>query len=105
MRGGKLPSGPLSPIELAQLAIGQYGIAATPLQMAMVVQAIGNDGLMMEPILIDAVKTSGEPAASGLLGPDRWGTVIQVQKRLQDPPGHDGGSLQGYGPKRGFAGN
>ncbi|HHV94578.1 MAG TPA: hypothetical protein GXX47_08605 [Firmicutes bacterium] len=78
VRGGKLPSGPLSPIELAQLAIGQYGIVATPLQMAMVVQAIGNDGLMMEPILIDAVKTS-ENGGKWVARPRPMGYVISAE--------------------------
>lgn len=37
--------------QLAQSAIGQYEVRATPLQMAMVAAAIGNNGIVMEPQL------------------------------------------------------
>lgn len=57
---GKLPVGQLSPVQLAEMAIGQYGLVTTPLQMAVVVQTIANDGLMMQPLLIDGVKASGD---------------------------------------------
>ncbi|NLY52175.1 MAG: hypothetical protein GX063_04615 [Firmicutes bacterium] len=75
---GKLPSGPLSPLELAQLAIGQYGIVTTPLQMAMVVQAVANDGLMMEPLLVDAVKASGN-GGKWINQPRPMGYVVSAQ--------------------------
>ena len=75
---GKLPSGPLSPLELAQMAIGQYGIVATPLQMAMVVQAIANDGLMMEPMVVDAVK-DGKDGSKWVNRPRPMGYVISVE--------------------------
>ena len=55
LRAGKLPSGDISNLELAEVCIGQHGLVTTPLQLAMVVQAIANDGLMMEPMLIDAI--------------------------------------------------
>jgi cell division protein FtsI/penicillin-binding protein 2 len=54
------------------MAIGQYGLVTTPLQMAMVVQAIANDGLMMEPILVDAVKGPGRQQQDGQIGPGPW---------------------------------
>ena len=38
--------------ETAQSAIGQYDVAATPLQMAMVAAAIGNGGVEMTPYLV-----------------------------------------------------
>lgn len=56
---GKLPTGKLSSLELAQMAIGQYGLVTTPLQMAVVVQTIANDGLMMEPLLVEEVHAPG----------------------------------------------
>ncbi|NMB45845.1 MAG: hypothetical protein GX998_05465 [Firmicutes bacterium] len=54
--GGRLPAGELSSLELAQMAIGQYGLITTPLQMAIVAQTIANDGLMMQPLLVESVQ-------------------------------------------------
>lgn len=42
--------------ELAQTAIGQGKTLITPLQNAMVMCAIANDGVMMQPYLVDQVK-------------------------------------------------
>nr|WP_269205260.1 penicillin-binding protein 2 [Motilibacter aurantiacus] len=39
--------------QTAQSAIGQYDVAATPLQMAMVAAAIANGGKVMQPYLVD----------------------------------------------------
>lgn len=44
--------------KLAQSAIGQNDVAATPLQMAMVAAAIANDGELMEPYLVSSVRDS-----------------------------------------------
>ncbi len=44
--------------QLAQSAIGQFEVKATPLQMAMVAAAIGNEGVVMHPHLVDKVLTS-----------------------------------------------
>lgn len=41
----------LEPPQLAQSAIGQFEVRATPLQMAMVVAGIANDGIVMKPQL------------------------------------------------------
>ncbi len=41
--------------QLALSAIGQYSVKTTPLQMAMVAQAIGNGGTMLQPYLISEV--------------------------------------------------
>ncbi len=56
---GRLPTDKLSPLQLAQMAIGQYGLITTPMQMAMVAQTIANDGLMMQPLLVEAVQAPG----------------------------------------------
>ena len=40
---------------LAQSAIGQRDVRATPLQMALVASAIANDGITMEPMLVSRV--------------------------------------------------
>lgn len=40
---------------LAQAAIGQAEVLATPIQMALVAQAVANDGVMLKPVLVDKV--------------------------------------------------
>jgi peptidoglycan glycosyltransferase len=46
---------------LAQSAIGQRDVRATPLQMALVAAAIANDGIIMEPMLVSRLfDTEGE---------------------------------------------
>ena len=42
--------------QLALSAIGQYDVAASPLQMAMVSAAIANDGALMDPYLVSMVQ-------------------------------------------------
>lgn len=50
------------PAALAQAGIGERDVRATPLQMALVAAAIANDGVVMEPFLIDAIFDSeGDP--------------------------------------------
>jgi peptidoglycan glycosyltransferase len=43
--------------QLAQSAIGQFNVAASPLQMAMVAAGIANDGLVMEPYIVSEVRS------------------------------------------------
>ena len=45
-------------VDVARVAIGQAGLLATPLQMALVTSSIANNGVMMEPRVTDKV---GEP--------------------------------------------
>lgn len=52
----RFPTGHLEPPQLAQSGIGQYDVAATPLQMAMVAAAIGNNGTLMRPYIVKAVR-------------------------------------------------
>ncbi len=42
--------------QLAQSGIGQFEVAATPLQMAMVAAGIANDGVVMKPHLVQTVR-------------------------------------------------
>ncbi|OYN89467.1 peptidoglycan D,D-transpeptidase FtsI family protein [Parenemella sanctibonifatiensis] len=42
--------------QLAMSSIGQFDVAATPLQMCMVLAGIANGGSMMEPYLVDTVR-------------------------------------------------
>jgi peptidoglycan glycosyltransferase len=47
----------LDPAFVAQTGIGQYEVAATPLQMAMVAAGIANAGTVMRPYVVDGVLT------------------------------------------------
>ncbi|MDR0482850.1 MAG: penicillin-binding protein 2 [Cellulomonadaceae bacterium] len=47
-----------SPDRVALASIGQGDVTATPLQMAMVSAAIANDGILMQPYLVDTVRDS-----------------------------------------------
>ncbi|NRQ49058.1 peptidoglycan D,D-transpeptidase FtsI family protein [Aeromicrobium stalagmiti] len=47
---------PLEQPQLAQSGIGQFEVAATPLQMAMVAGGIANDGNVMKPYIVDTVR-------------------------------------------------
>jgi len=53
----KFPSD-LDEAQLAMSAIGQYDVAATPLQMAVVAGAIANDGLVMQPYIVSEVRNA-----------------------------------------------
>ena len=46
----------LDEAQLALSSIGQYDVAASPLQMAMVSAAIANDGVLMDPYLVSMVQ-------------------------------------------------
>lgn len=50
------PDTDLEPPQLAQSGIGQFEVAATPLQMAMVAAGVANDGVVMKPQLVRAVR-------------------------------------------------
>jgi peptidoglycan glycosyltransferase len=49
--------GKLERTSLAQTGIGQYEVAATPLQMAMVAAGIANDGSVMTPYVVKTVRS------------------------------------------------
>jgi peptidoglycan glycosyltransferase len=61
--------------QLAQTGIGQFEVAATPLQMAMVAGAIANDGDVMKPYLVKSVRS---PSLSVLEQgkPERFGQAM-----------------------------
>jgi len=54
----RFPSGTLGPAFRVLSAIGQYDVAATPLQMAMVSAGIANGGTVMKPYLVDRITSS-----------------------------------------------
>jgi len=57
MATSKFPT-KLNDAQLALSSIGQYDVAASPLQMAMVAAGIANDGVLMEPYLTKSVRAA-----------------------------------------------
>ncbi len=58
-------AGPDRKVDVSRVAIGQAGLLATPLQMAMVTGAIANGGLLMEPRTVDKIRSpSGRVVAT-----------------------------------------
>ncbi len=51
--------GKLSPTQVAAVGYGQGDTETTPLHMAMICSAIANDGVMMEPYVVQSVKRDG----------------------------------------------
>lgn len=63
---------------LAQSAIGQNDVAATPLQMALVAAGIANDGVVMEPHVVDEIR-DGEGDLVRRLDPTEWKRAVSAQ--------------------------
>ncbi|MBU4336006.1 MAG: penicillin-binding protein 2, partial [Actinobacteria bacterium] len=53
----QFPTG-LTQAQVAQSAIGQFSVTASPVQMAMVAAAIANGGTLMKPYLVDTVRSA-----------------------------------------------
>ncbi len=71
-------------VDLGRTAIGQANLTVTPLQMAMVVSAIANDGRLMEPRLTSRIVNSdGQSVAT--IKPQEYDQVIapKYAKQLQ----------------------
>ncbi len=76
-------------VDLGRTAIGQANLAVTPMQMAMVVSAIANDGKLMEPRLTSkVVNNDGQTVAA--IHPQEYDQVIapkyasQLQVMMRD---------------------
>lgn len=67
----QLPDG-----ELAQTAIGQGALLVTPLHMAALAAAVANDGVMMRPYLVSALREAGD--ARTLAEPEEWGKIASA---------------------------
>ncbi|MFH5821375.1 peptidoglycan D,D-transpeptidase FtsI family protein [Georgenia sp. AZ-5] len=67
-----------SDAELAMAAIGQASVRVTPIQMAMVVSAIANDGVQMRPHLVARELTADLEVAS-TTDPEEMGEPISAQ--------------------------
>ena len=63
---------------LAQSAIGQYSVAATPLQMALVAAAVANGGVVMAPHVVDEIR-DGEANLVDRSEPTAWQRAISTQ--------------------------
>lgn len=61
---------------VAQCAIGQNLVAATPLQMALVAQAIANDGVLMLPRLVAGIGNPANQKAYRPQGPMSGGRIM-----------------------------
>lgn len=68
------PTDPDAP-QTALSAIGQYEVRVTPLQMAMVSAAVANGGVLMEPYLVQAVR-SGDLEVVTQTEPDQIGRSV-----------------------------
>jgi len=63
---------------LAQAAIGQNDVAATPLQMALVAAAVANDGQIMQPYVVQEVRNVRGDAVS-TPNPRAWLSPLSSQ--------------------------
>ena len=72
--------------QTAQSALGQFEVRATPLQMAMVSAAVANDGVVMEPKLIDNVRNSRTLDTISSMKPDELSRAVSsdTASQLQD---------------------
>ena len=76
----QFPKGPFKENQplLAQSAIGQGQVAATPLQMALVAAGVANDGVIMEPHIVDTV-IDGQGDQVSKHDPTQWRRAISPQ--------------------------
>lgn len=65
----------LDSAQTAMTAIGEYEVAATPLQMALVSAAVANDGVIMEPYIVDQV-LDADLRVTSQTKPKQWGKAI-----------------------------
>ncbi|GAA4521917.1 penicillin-binding transpeptidase domain-containing protein [Brachybacterium paraconglomeratum] len=72
----------LDPAQLATTSIGQYETRVTPLQMAMVAGAFANDGVVMEPQLVQSVRTS-DLSSVAELSPKELGQPLTAANAAQ----------------------
>jgi cell division protein FtsI/penicillin-binding protein 2 len=85
---GNFPSKQLGGDDLARAGIGQGDVTATPLQMAMVAQAVANNGTEMKPYLVNRVTapdqselTTAQPQVLG--HPISANTAGQIQDMMR----------------------
>jgi penicillin-binding protein A len=67
-----------NPPQTAQSAIGQFDVAATPLQMAMVAAGVANRGIVMEPYLVNEVR-GPDTVSLGVTDPSELSRAVSPQ--------------------------
>src|SRR5699024_9800797 len=72
----------LDDAQLATTSIGQYETRVTPLQMAMIAAAFANDGVVMEPQLVQSVRTS-DLSSIAELTPQELGQPVTASNASQ----------------------
>lgn len=78
--------------EIAQSGIGQGGVLSTPIQMALVAATVANDGVMMQPRLVNSildsagntVKTMEDTELKQVVSSDIASTIKSYMKYLVD---------------------
>jgi peptidoglycan glycosyltransferase len=73
----RFPADANSP-QIAQSAIGQFDVAATPLQMAMVAAGVANRGIVMAPYLVDEVR-GPDTVSLGVTDPRELSRAVSPQ--------------------------
>lgn len=76
------PSQRLDPVQNAWMAIGQENVQVTPLQMAMIAQAIADDGKMMKPFVVDSVADYNGTIIKQT-SPEQWENPIRPETASQ----------------------
>lgn len=76
------PDDKLDPVQNAWMAIGQENVQVTPLQMAMIAQAIANGGKEMKPYVVDSV-ADYNGTIIGQTKPEQWLSPIQPATATQ----------------------
>ncbi len=64
-------------VEVANAAYGQAQVLVTPLQMALVAATIANHGVLMQPKLVDELRSTNGNVTT--LGPSTWTTVLPAE--------------------------
>ena len=72
----------LDDAQVATSSLGQYETRVTPLQMAMVASAFANDGVVMEPQLVQSVRTS-DLSTIAELSPNELGQPVSAANASQ----------------------
>lgn len=78
----------LSPAQVALTSLGQFDVRVTPLQMAMVSSAVANDGVLMEPQMVQAVETAdlepvSEPRPQELSQPLSASNAAEMRQMME----------------------
>lgn len=68
---------------LAQAGIGQYDVAASPLQMALVAAAVANDGKMMKPHVVSHTVDTDDQGRLDTTQPSRWRQALPADTAAQ----------------------